>query len=283
MKLIDILVSELPQRGGWPEGVEAVAQDSDGAVQNYRSTEYITIDAEYAAGKSRIAGSYSILPSEVVAASDRLTAIITRAQYESSLAASKGWIEWGGGECPVDEESLVDLKFNDGPELDIGEEAGAYDWHNRSEPKIIAYRLHNPDINSRAKDDRLEQDLNECIGQDVDMPEWSGDGLPPVGERIEYACKEEDLGHPAILKGSWYGGTIIAYHDGCVWTSDNGIRHLDNTRFRQIRTGAENSRYSAIESIFEILDAGTSTSQDAIDIFDAIAAGKIPGVKLEVK
>lgn len=33
---------------------------------------------------------------------------------------------------------------------------------------IISRRLHR-DINYRANDDRLEQDLNECIGQDFDV------------------------------------------------------------------------------------------------------------------
>lgn len=29
MKLIDLLVQELPKRGGWPEGAESVVQDAD--------------------------------------------------------------------------------------------------------------------------------------------------------------------------------------------------------------------------------------------------------------
>lgn len=30
MKLIDLLVQELPKRGGWPEGVDSIYQDHDG-------------------------------------------------------------------------------------------------------------------------------------------------------------------------------------------------------------------------------------------------------------
>ena len=33
---------------------------------------------------------------------------LTKEQYESALAASDGWIEWGGGECPVGYEVLVE-------------------------------------------------------------------------------------------------------------------------------------------------------------------------------
>lgn len=30
MKLIDLLVQELPKRGGWPDGVTRIVQDFDG-------------------------------------------------------------------------------------------------------------------------------------------------------------------------------------------------------------------------------------------------------------
>lgn len=32
MKLIDLLVQELPKRGGWPEGVDSIHQDHDGEI-----------------------------------------------------------------------------------------------------------------------------------------------------------------------------------------------------------------------------------------------------------
>jgi hypothetical protein len=57
--------------------------------------------------------------------------------------------------------------------------------------------------------------------------------LPPVGERVSYSCIERDS-KEAIEVGQWYCGTIIAYHCGHVWTSDNGIRALSNTRFRPL-------------------------------------------------
>lgn len=189
MKLIDLLVQELPKRGGWPDGEELAYAGHDGEIRfpSTRGDFYPPVDVDY---------------------DDRSTEIgapllrVTRDQYESALAASQ-------------------------------------------------------------------------------KPAWNGDGLPPVGCRVEYACKQPDLGHPAIENGKWYGGIIIAYYDDCVWTSDNGIRHLSNTIFRPIRTKADQKRYASIEALFEILDAGVSTSQDAIDIYYAIAAGKIPGVKLE--
>lgn len=127
----------------------------------------------------------------------------------------------------------------------------------------------------------IKPDAFTLIAEREKLAEWDGEGLPPVGCRVEYTCKQPDLGHPAIEAGKWYGGTIIAYYDECVWTSDNGIRHLSNTIFRPMRSEEGKRRYAAIEALFEILDAGVSTSQDSIDIYDAIAAGKIPHIRID--
>lgn len=204
--LLQILVETLPKVGGWPEGVAAMAQDADGAVQNYRDTKDIIIDGEYARGTSRISYSYSIGIDEVAAASDRLTAIITRDQYEAALAASKelrpyqvstgyygdcagegktieatgadGWIEWAGGECPVDSDAIVEVKYRKPSPYQLNNDrAGDFTWsHDGSGYDIIVYRLPHPhevkaagiDVQRdevKSNDAQLEADLNECIGQ----------------------------------------------------------------------------------------------------------------------
>nr|DAF30631.1 MAG TPA: hypothetical protein [Caudoviricetes sp.] len=98
MTLLELLRQELPKRGGWPEGVAAMAQDADGAVQNYVDTRDIRINYEFAHGKSRIACSYSIGSGECEVSTDRLTTIVTRKQYEAA-----GWDGTGlppvGCEC----------------------------------------------------------------------------------------------------------------------------------------------------------------------------------------
>ena len=294
MKLIDLLVKELPKRGGWPDGVVAMAQDANGAVQNYRDTDDIRIDSQHAFGTSRIIGSYSIAEDEVSAATDRLTSIITRAQYESALSKNDGWIEWGGGECPVKSDSIVYVRFRGGFE----DKASAHQWHwkhDYSHSDIIAYRLHNPDINTRANDDRLEQDLNECIGQGVDMPEWNGDGLPPVGEKVEFFINPK-LGY----RNPWIpdAGTemeVVAHKtttDGnnvavCYWDERGAGRSccFVPETLKPLRTEAERAREDAETAIRTCL-VGTGagiTPLAAKGIYEAIAAGKIPGVKLDGK
>lgn len=206
MKLIDPLVQELPKRGGWPDCAESVVQDADdsefyfftgGPVKNGGKSWWF-VDSDSRNDNSK----WIFFEGKNDIADDCNSAIVTRAQYESALAASQ-------------------------------------------------------------------------------KPTWNGEGLPPAGCRVEYTCKNPDIGHPSIEPGRWYGGVIIAYYNECVWTSDNGVRHLSNTIFRPMRSKSDQKRYDAIESLFEILDAGVSASQDSIDIYDAIAAGKIPGVKLD--
>lgn len=360
MKLIDILVDAgdtIPLLG---VHTKYLAMDPDGRVHGYCDMPSPTVlgwgipDALYSTDGR---GCLIQLDRDDVDGQWQ-SAIITREQYESALAAKNdGWIDWGGGECPVPEGALVDVRYRNSEKFPdtfgtIALAVGGYGatgrhWNHDGYPNdIIAYRLHKPqeaektvnhfegapewamlrvkhktdgdeyfitsmdemkyqsigatigrpvkfshqhwdviatrepqDANSRANDELLEADLNECIGHGA-APVWNGEGLPPVGCRIEYTCKQTDAGHPAIEAGKWYGGAIIAYYGGGVWTSDNGIRHLSNTIFRPIRSEEYNKRYAAIEALFEILDAGASASQDSIDIYYAIAEGKIPGVKL---
>lgn len=56
-------------------------------------------------------------------------------------AVADGWIEWAGGECPVDGEALVDVRFVGGEECS-GERACAWDWtYENRDFDITAYRV----------------------------------------------------------------------------------------------------------------------------------------------
>lgn len=156
---------------------------------------------------------------------------LTKEQYDSAIAASDGWIEWGGGERPpVATGTMVDVKLRS-RHITKNRTAGSLEWKHYTpdgESSIIAYRLHKPEINSRVNDDRLEQDLNECIGQDVDVPAWADE-------------------------------------------------------FRPLHTEAEMARDSALGVMQDYFPRGGWDYDDICSLYDAIAAGKIPGVKLEVK
>lgn len=108
----------------------------------------------------------------------------------------------------------------------------------------------------------------------VNKPVWDGQGLPPVG--VECEIKRVADWMPVTIK-------FISDHH-TVFTTFGGTEDCYQTyslQFRPIRTEAERKRDAVIKAIYDILQQGTSNEDDANDIYRAIAAGKIPGVKLE--
>lgn len=80
--------------------------------------------------------------------------ILSRDEYFSAypaepVADADGWIEWGGGECPVSCDDIVDVAFaysTDGAKS-ISAVAKRLRWSKRGlGGDIIAYRLHNPEV-----------------------------------------------------------------------------------------------------------------------------------------
>lgn len=300
MKLIDILVEELPKRGGWPKGAKCITQDGDLIVEpatcnpsdaNYRGEGFWFLDS------SRIGGF------EVdTLASDYTTSIITREQYEAALAAKNdGWIEWSGGECPVTCGTMVDVKHRCGAVSENQQawpkrhkesdamvnplsNAGQAFWrHENSSMDIIAYRLHQPQKEDQPE--ASEEDLNDCIGQ-APVTTWSGEGLPPVGCECEYLDSNNEW-YPVTIK--YASNQIVVI---CGMTNIFGEEQeteiakdiqLDKPQFRPIRSEADRKRDAAVGKIFDVIcksltDESESTS---FAIYEAIAAGEIPGVKLE--
>lgn len=285
MKLIDILVEELPKRGGWRHGVKTMTQDKWKDIWGYNCCQPWLKHSGWWVSKSGadLVNNSKIKVTEL--AIDWQTAIITREQYEAALSAKNdGWIEWGGGECPVHVGTLVDVKWRDG-RIDDGIPAkishdlescrrNAISWrhHGRSHD-IIAYRLHKPQEATQADD---ETDLNECIGQDV-APVWSGDGLPPAGCECEYQYK--------VHGSEWFPLECVAVDGKAVfgWSNNTPVALQSNTHnFRPTRSEADKKRDEAKHAIAELCRSSASNGHSADLIYDAIAAGKVPGIKLEV-
>lgn len=164
MKLLDLLVKELPELGGWPDGVTHIEQDYDRELMFYGRGDVRT----------------GVILNELAIDHRKCGEVgekITRDQYESALAASKavvghdGWIQWAGGECPVDSDAIVEVKYRHPRSNQFNNDrAGDFTWsHDGFGGDIIAYRLQKPGIGHLTNDERVEQDLNECIGQDVDV------------------------------------------------------------------------------------------------------------------
>lgn len=261
MKAIDILVEELPKRGGWPDGVVCFAQDVDGFFAGYKRKPTPSYGGIWTSdGYLNDSGWWS-----KALGCDRETAIITREQYEAALAAKNdGWIEWGGGLIPISTNTFVDVKFNNG-DVRLGKIAGEYSWeHVWEDSNIIAYRLHKP----------RESDLNESIEHDA-APVWGGEGgTPSVG----CVCECSWAGN------EWMSCKILFVSDQLVVVklkeSDReDAYNIGDVIFRQPRTEAERKRDEVRKAMYAAMDIVDGDIADAI--YDAIEAGKIPGVKLE--
>lgn len=270
MKLIDILVRELDKRDGWPHEAEGVVQDTDGRLWFYQEgidgeEPQPNSDGVWSAGDiKRWVGDDLYL--EV--AQDCRTVLIHRHQYEAALAASKemlinkpdadGWIAWGGGECPVDGDVVVDVKYLGGNvsyATESGLPASEYGWGRFDKPTcIVAYRLHK-------KDD--------------DQPVWNGEGMPPAGCECEYTKQSLPGNEWTECTVDYVGSSFVVYRD-CYGVELTGIK--GDISFRPIRTEAERKRDDIAKSINEAADASGTLGYV---LYDAIAAGSIPGVKLE--
>ncbi|ELY6244280.1 hypothetical protein SNQ22_000610 [Cronobacter universalis] len=83
MKLIDLLVQELPKRGGWPSKQPYAWQDRDGEIRFGHNTEDDFYPSE------RILCTQFRVPGHVfVKESDDF--VVTRSEYESATAAGEG-------------------------------------------------------------------------------------------------------------------------------------------------------------------------------------------------
>lgn len=215
MKLIELLVQELPKRGGWNENWVVVTQDADGyfCCWRYDDPRYNGFGWRHRTGKGLV--GYWRVDNDVVLSCDSTKAMVTRSQYESALAASQ-------------------------------------------------------------------------------KPTWSCEGLPPVGAKVEFFINPK-LGY----RNAWIpdAGTemeVVAHKtttDGndvavCYWDEGGAGRSccFVPESLKPLRTEAERKHEAVLESICAVLEmvAQDYKREDGAKlIYEAIAAGKIPGVKLD--
>jgi len=88
------------------------------------------------------------------------------------------WIEWNGGECPVDSYTPVQVRFKSGGWDTVLAER--YDWdHAGCDSDIIAYRIH-----------KKEPKFGEWVKVDDDLPEYD--------QRVLVSC--ENFKSVAVLQ-----------------------------------------------------------------------------------
>lgn len=112
-------------------------------------------------------------------------------------------------------------------------------------------------------------------------PAWNGEGLPPVG--CECECHvDEGIIHCVVVGYDFDGKAVVMRN---VPARKYFSIQADSGRIKPLRTEAERKRDVAIEAIDywlpECIPDTPNGFYHAKKIYDAIAAGKIPGVKLE--
>lgn len=206
MKLIDLLVKELPKRGGWPDGANYAVQDADGTVKFAKTLTYL----HYLAG------------------------------------------DWRSNE-------------------------NGHDWIHRDRPfegNFVTEWTADDNHSAVIAKARYECEISKNKTEHHPANEWSGEGVPPVG--CECECQFLDAWH--VCKVLFVGTEVIV---GVIDDSERAFS-VSHTKFRPLRTEADRKREVAIEAMQREADEGDNWIYSEYEIiYDAIAAGKIPGVKLE--
>ncbi|HDR2841077.1 TPA: hypothetical protein QCK47_004461 [Salmonella enterica subsp. enterica serovar Derby] len=114
MKLIDLLVQELPKRGGWPQNALSITQDNDGSlcVWDTNDPHYDGFSWKHHTGNSLI--YFWCGGEDMPLSSNHKESIVTYWQYKAALAASQKPAWNGEGLPPSGVECEARLRCNDG-------------------------------------------------------------------------------------------------------------------------------------------------------------------------
>lgn len=109
-------------------------------------------------------------------------------------------------------------------------------------------------------------------------PAWNGEGLPPVG--CECECHADEGIIHCVVVGYDFDGKAVVMRN--VPARKYFSIQANSGRIKPLRTEAERKRDAAVEAMQREADEGDNWIYSEYEIiYDAIAAGKIPGVKLE--
>lgn len=122
------------------------------------------------------------------------------------------------------------------------------------------------------------------------QPQWNGEGLPPVGCECEWLDKNTQKWFPVLIKyqSSWVIG-IQEIKDGeedPVELSIDVLTDKERCKFRPIRSEADEKRQEAVQAMCDFKGNGVKCDESAgwgkawYELYDAIAAGEIPHIKL---
>ncbi len=180
-----------------------------------------------------------------------------------------GWPE-GAVECQ---------RFVDEATIDFYDENGNWDDDCSLTYGSIAVEL----VRKQAypcESEQVTRDQYESALSASQKSAWNGEGLPPAGVECEAKYRESDI-------AEWFLFRCVGVDCGMAfgWAGKEAVTlGKGSYEFRPLHTEAERKREVAIEAILSdmrTIPCDLSLRDGVAVIYDAIAAGKIPGVKLE--
>ena len=152
----------ISDNGGWPERALWAVQDNCIAFFLGGRPEYKSGDRCWYSNCLDGACVGTITRDEKV--TNWHQTILSREEYFHLYPSpdADGWVECGGGECPVGEDDRIDVKFSDGDTLfDVDSN---WDWSGDVDMcNIIAYRLH--------KTEQAKPEFCESVMRTIPEPE----------------------------------------------------------------------------------------------------------------
>lgn len=176
-----------------------------------------------------------------------------------------GWIEWKGGECPVGQFIIVEVRYRDyfNGVNHIGD-ARVYDWnYHGSHTDIVAYRLHKPEVNP---------EFCESVMRSIPEPEADG-----ARSRLDDALAIVKAAAPHLLsdKYKFEGDEVLGEQKPTIQQLAQDYRNkLDfaNRKLDEAETAssAASSALSLLRSACKEFGLDVSPSVDAKDKLKSI-------------
>ena len=189
------LAKIIHENGGWREGAEFTAQDGDGTG----SIDFFKSKPRLYRGDIFWKGDYDCdnrIERTGVTIKNWFQCILSRDEYFHLYPAqdAEGWIEWCGGECPVDGNEIIDIRYPESRE-EFGTKAKFRRWnHARNKGDIIAYRLHKPEV---------KPEFCESVMRSIPEPE----SKPTIEQlaanyrnKLDYANRKQDEADKANME-----------------------------------------------------------------------------------
>ena len=173
----------ISENGGWRDG-EAIfaAMDGNGDLFGYSGRPQWTVSHGHWYGHTLTCWFFS-----PIVINNHHQTILSREEYYHAYpkADADGWIEWKGGDTPVNHHVIVDVKYLNGTN-EFGFKAGGYDWDWGSGGglTIVAYRLHKPEV---------KPEFCESVMRSIPEPESHEKLSPEAIEDAKFALMSESI------------------------------------------------------------------------------------------